>query len=124
MICPCNSSLEYSNCCEIIHNDLSKAQTAESLMRARYSAFSLHLIDFLYNTFHPDTRRFQSKKEIENWAKENKWMQLEIIKYTTNTVEFKTHYLDRDLQTHIHHEKSNFKLFQNKWYYYDGILKN
>lgn len=122
MTCPCNSGLDFQSCCELIHVDQKAASTAEQLMRARYSAFVVRNIDFLYNTFHPNTRRFQHKKDIEQWAIENKWMQLEIVKATNSTVEFKAHFLDANLEIHIHHEKSNFKQTQNLWYYVDGIL--
>lgn len=125
MQCPCNSNNSFNECCEVIHKDLSKATTAEKLMRARYSAFSVKNIDFIYNTFHPTTRRFQSKKSIEDWANETKWFQLEIIKSSANIVEFKAHYLDINMENHIHHEKSNFKKgSDNNWYYVDGVLRD
>lgn len=122
MNCVCGNNEEYSNCCEIIHVDHKKAKTAEMLMRARYSAFVKQDINFLYNTFHPSTRRFQNKKEIEKWAVESKWMHLEIIKSSLSTVEFKAHYLDTNLEVQVHHEKSTFKEQQGLWYYVDGKI--
>lgn len=120
--CPCGNPKDYTECCGRIHTDLRNANTAEELMRARYCAFVKHNIEFIYNTFHPSTRRFQNKKEIELWAKQSKWMQLEIICATTNTVEFKAHYLDATPEIQIHHEKSTFKQFQHCWYYVDGRI--
>ena len=120
--CPCGSEIIYDNCCLIIHRDFTTASSADQLMRARYSAFAKNNIEFIYNTFHPNTRRFQNKKDIEKWAKENKWMFLEIIKSTSGTVEFKAHYLDAQLNTQVHHEKSTFKQIQNSWYYVDGRI--
>jgi len=121
-LCPCGSNKFYEKCCSLIHQDYKKAESAEQLMRARYAAFVVHDIDFIYNTFHPSTRRFQNKKDIESWARESKWMQLEVIKATTNTVEFKAHYLDSNMNIQIHHEKSNFKQVQNVWFYVDGKI--
>lgn len=121
--CPCGNNKSYNACCEIVHQDHSKAFTAEELMRARYTAFVIQNIDFIYNTFHPTTRRFQDKGDIEIWAKESRWMQLVIIKSTSNTVEFKAYYLDTEtMEVNIHHEKSNFKQLQNVWYYVDGSI--
>lgn len=120
--CPCGSNKTYFDCCNRIHTNLKNATSAEELMRARYSAFVKLNIEFIYDSFHPTTRRFQNKKDIEIWAKENKWMQLEIIKSTESTVEFKAHYLGPDLEVNVHHEKSKFKLVQNCWYYYDGRI--
>lgn len=120
--CPCGSAQNYSDCCGKIHSGREAAQDAEALMRARYSAFALQNIDFIYNTFHPTTRRFQNKKEIATWAQACKWIHLEIIRSTVNTVEFKAHYLDEEGQPHIHHEKSTFKMLNKQWFYVDGKI--
>ena len=119
-LCPCGSGMEYKSCCELIHLNVQAAQSAEQLMRARYSAYVKHNIDFIYQTFHPQTRRFQSQKTIAQWATENKWMGLEIIHATKQTVEFKAHYLDAELKAQEHHEKSTFKQSQGIWYFVDG----
>lgn len=121
-ICPCGSEKTYNDCCNIIHKDLPKASSAEELMRARYTGYVTQNIDFIYNTFHVTSRKFQDKKEIEIWAKECKWMFLEIIKSTVNTVEFKAHYIDSLMNTQVHHEKSTFKKVQDSWYYLDGVI--
>lgn len=118
--CPCGSGAPFGECCLQIHHTHAKAITAEALMRARYSAFVVGNIDFLYNTFHPTTRRFQNKNAIEQWAKENKWMQLSILKATFSTVEFEAYYLDTTMEVQMHHEKSTFKQQGNLWYYVDG----
>ncbi len=118
--CPCGSGLTFAECCQQVHNSHAKATTAEALMRARYSAFAVRDIDFLYNTFHPTTRRFQNKHAIQQWAQENKWMQLNILKATFATVEFEAHYLDSTMELQIHREKSTFKQQGNLWYYVDG----
>lgn len=118
--CPCGSASTFGECCLPIHDSHAKATTAEMLMRARYSAFAVGNIDFLYNTFHPTTRRFLNKPAIQQWAAENKWMQLNILKTTFSTVEFEAHYLDAAMEVQIHHEKSTFKQQGNLWYYVDG----
>ncbi|MDH5827175.1 YchJ family protein [Sphingobacterium faecium] len=120
--CYCGNSLPYEECCQQIHLNQQKALSSEQLMRARYSAFVVQNIDFLYNSFHPTTRNFQDKKEIEMWAKESKWMQLHILTSTTSVVEFEAHYLDAQLNLQIHHERSNFKQIKGVWYYVDGDL--
>lgn len=120
--CPCGTGKPYDSCCELVHTQLSAAQTAEALMRARYCAFAKGLIDFLYDTYHAQVRRYQQKTAIAQWAAENKWMQLEIIQATAATVEFKAHYLCPSGDVEIHHEKSTFKKQGDCWYYYDGRL--
>ncbi|MEI5985617.1 MULTISPECIES: YchJ family protein [Sphingobacterium] len=120
--CFCGSALPYGQCCELVHSNLKNAETCEQLMRARYTAFVLQKIDFIYETFHPQTRRFQNKKEIEQWSRESNWQELNILKTTPSTVEFKAIYLDRNMVLQEHHEKSNFKKLQGIWYYVDGKL--
>lgn len=122
MNCYCGSENNYEDCCKSVHLDLKNAESAEHLMRARYSAFCLSMVDFLYNSFHPNSRRFQRKTEIEQWSKENKWEGLEIIKATENTVEFKAFYMDPFGEKQQHHEKSRFQKLQGTWYYVDGRL--
>ncbi len=122
MNCYCGSGNNYEDCCKIVHLDLKNAESAEQLMRARYSAFCLSLVDFLYNSFHPNSRRFQKKSEIEQWSKENKWEGLEIIKATENTVEFRAIYVDPFGGKQQHHEKSRFQKLQGTWYYLDGRI--
>lgn len=39
--CPCGSSRSYADCCEPFVTGAAKAQTAEQLMRSRYTAFSV-----------------------------------------------------------------------------------
>ena len=53
--CPCNSGKNLSECCEPYHK-VETAPTAEALMRARYSAFVLGLSEYIWETWHPDTR--------------------------------------------------------------------
>lgn len=91
MGCYCGNEEDYATCCEKIHTNTRKAETAEELMRSRYSAFVVHNIDYLYNSVHPKTRKLQNKSEIELWAVSNKWMKLEIIKSSKSTVEFKAY---------------------------------
>jgi SEC-C motif-containing protein len=120
MNCPCGKDSSFAECCGRIHQNIKLAESAEQLMRSRYSAFVVKNIDFLYHSFHPNVRRFQSKKEIEKWAFTTKWMKLEICKASKFTVEFKAYYLDGNLQTHIHHEKSRFEELHGIWYYLEG----
>ncbi len=121
--CPCGTHVPYSACCKFVHDDHRNAQSAEVLMRARFTAFSKGLIDFLYYTTHPTTRIFCKKTEIHSWVKDNKWMNLEILQSTKNTVEFKAYYLNKWLETDVQHEISEFKRLNSKWYYLRGVVK-
>jgi SEC-C motif-containing protein len=59
--CPCGQTdarkrpLTYAQCCQPWHLG-GAASTPEALMRSRYSAFVLGLVDYLGATWHPSTR--------------------------------------------------------------------
>jgi SEC-C motif-containing protein len=53
--CPCGNNAGYARCCGPLH-DGAVAQTAEMLMRSRYSAYVLKREDYLLATWHPSTR--------------------------------------------------------------------
>ena len=55
-LCPCKSRLPYAGCCQPFHHGKAKPETAEQLMRSRYSAYFFRLVDYLVETTHPDTR--------------------------------------------------------------------
>jgi SEC-C motif-containing protein len=122
--CYCGSDKNFQNCCEPIIKGLQKSPTAKLLMRSRYSAYVTHQADYLLATTHILERKQYSKSEILCWATSNKWLQLEIIKSTENTVEFKAYFLDGKLQKQIHHELSTFKFENGSWFYVDGQFFN
>mgnify|MGYP003455820747 FL=1 len=119
-LCPCGSTSAYAECCKLIHDNLQHAHSAEQLMRARYTAFSKGFIDFIYDSFHPDSRPHQHKDAIAQWASENKWLKLEILHSDSSHVEFKAHYLNADMQAEVHHEMSTFKKAKGIWYFLRG----
>src|SRR5690606_41619638 len=59
--CPCGSGSSYQQCCQLWHQGPRRlmAPTAEALMRSRYSAFVLDELQYLLDTWHPDTRPAQ-----------------------------------------------------------------
>jgi SEC-C motif-containing protein len=81
------------------------AATAIDLMRSRYSAYVLQHIDYLIATTHR-SERTTIQKTFLNWASSNTWLQLEIIDFIENKVEFKAYFLDDQNQKQIHHELS------------------
>ncbi len=121
--CPCRSNFEYHNCCEPFHKDRAIPTTPEALMRSRYAAYALHLIDYLVATTHPENRNLYRKKDIESWSKQNLWLKLEIISAAHDKVEFKAYYRSGS-DEYIHHENSTFKTENKRWYYLSGVYFN
>ena len=118
--CFCGSAIPFTQCCEPILVGNQKAVTAEVLMRSRYSAYATHNADYLIATTHSSTRATHSKNEILYWATSNLWQRLEIIRVTTNTVEFKAFYFNPNKELQVLHEHSRFVEENGKWMYVDG----
>lgn len=121
--CPCGSA-QYSECCQPLHLGNDKAQTAEQLMRSRYSAFAKHEIDYIVKTTAIGQQRALDVKAITDWSKANQWLKLEVVQSNEKIdknhaqVEFKAHYHDGK-QAQIHHEVSHFVQHEDTWYFLD-----
>lgn len=127
MNCYCCSGKNFDECCQPFLDGTAKPQTAEELMRSRFSAYAVGAIEYLLRSTHPSTRKFHKAEEIENWAKTNTWERLEIVsksngeaKDTQGTVEFKAYFTGADGNPQIHHEHSNFRKELGKWFFVDG----
>lgn len=49
-VCPCGSKLKYGVCCKPFHKDAAKTHDPISLIRSRYSAYSLENLDYVIGT--------------------------------------------------------------------------
>ena len=120
MNCPCCSGKNYENCCEPYHLGTKLPQTPEQLMRSRYTAFALVLTNYLVETTHSSTQKDNDFSDIEDWAKSNKWLKLEIVFTKENKVRFRAFYQDRNNEIYEHDELSTFTQENGKWFYVDG----
>lgn len=127
--CPCGSTLPFEGCCGSIITEKRKAQTAEELMRSRYTAFTLGDVEYLMKSWHPQTRNLSEKREIQNWAKSVRWIKLEIINTAggqqgdmAGTVTFIAYYREKGKLKTIK-EKSSFTIVDGYWVYVSGIYE-
>ncbi|WP_354667418.1 YchJ family protein [Pseudotamlana agarivorans] len=102
---------------------MTKAKTAEQLMRSRYSAFVLAKGDYLVESHHSKTRTPKEKKSIEKWAKSVQWIKLEVlettkgqIEDTEGTVTFNAYFFENG-KVDVIHEKSAFVKENSLWKY-------
>ncbi|KJD36834.1 Sec-C motif domain protein [Tamlana sedimentorum] len=123
MNCYCGQPKTYANCCEQAHKNIEKAETAEQLMRSRYSAFVTANGDYLMQSHHASTRPIKEKKAIVKWAKSVEWIKLDVLETTKGTendtegtVTFKAYFYENG-KVDVIHEKSAFVKENNKWYY-------
>lgn len=129
MMCYCGSNKTYQTCCEVFHLNHGKTETAQQLMRSRYSAFVLANGDYLMQTHHVSTRPTSEKKAIVAWARSIKWIKLEVLKSTEGletdtkgTVTFNAYFYESGA-VEVIHEKSAF-IKENQTWYYLGYAKN
>jgi SEC-C motif-containing protein len=126
MNCPCGSNLPFENCCEPLITGKAFADTAERLMRSRYTAYVRSNIDYLEKTLAPESRADFDAESAKQWAKQAQWKGLKInstelgtSKDKIGTVEFTATY-QQGRQTLDHHEVSQFRKENERWYFVDG----
>lgn len=118
--CPCDSGKTYGDCCGPWHTGYTQgtpAPTIEALMRSRYSAYVLGLINYLLATWHPST----SPGELE--LSPVKWLGLEVrnaqATADAGVVEFVARYRENGRGLRLH-EISRFVRADGRWLYIDG----
>ena len=74
MPCPCGSALERDACCGPILAGERAAQTAEALMRSRYTAYVEKQIAYIVDSHDPETRDEVDPKDVRAWAERAKWL--------------------------------------------------
>ena len=126
-LCPCGSGKDLDDCCRP-YIDGASAPTAEALMRSRYTAFVLGELDHVERTHAPEAQGDFVRAELEQTAREVKWVGLEILRTSdggegddTGTVEFAAKF-QKDGATHVHHELSSFRRVDGAWAYVDGTF--
>ena len=111
--CPCGGDC-YATCCEPFHLGTARPETAEQLMRSRYSAFSRNLIDYLIET-HPSPEPMAERRQALKASNRGvRWTRLRISASEaggsadlSGTVTFEAHYRQSG-QTHVLRECSRF----------------
>ena len=130
--CPCGSGHGYADCCGRYHSGplALQAPDAQALMRSRYSAFALGLMEYLLATWHPDTR----PADLEPLAPGLKWLGLEVrggslvqgadggVDPDRATVEFVAR-SKLGGRAHRLHETSRFVREGGRWWYVDGQVR-
>jgi len=124
--CPCHSGGEYDHCCRPYHEAIKSPDTALQLMRSRYSAYALRLVDYLIDTTHPNRRMSSLRTSLMATIHSLKWTQLTIVKTSAGQqsdnrgkVLFEATY-EESGKAHVLREHSRFRKRAGRWYYYDG----
>ena len=125
--CPCGLSNDYMHCCGIYHQAKGAPLLAQTLMRARYSAYVLGEIRFIRDTMMPPASKGFSTRSAKIWAKSLTWHGLEVIETwkgqagdQVGVVEFIAHYSDKQGK-HTQQEISLFHRTASGWLYSDAL---
>jgi SEC-C motif-containing protein len=124
-LCPCGSGLEYNLCCGQFLQG-KRANTAEQLMRSRYTAYVVNDETYLLETWLKNTR-----PQTLNFSRQQpqKWIGLKILNHAVDVdypdearVEFIARYKVNGKAGKIH-ELSRFKKQDGRWFYVDGDFR-
>ena len=128
-LCPCGSGLDYGKCCEPVVTGKVKAQTAEAVMRARYSAYVKHEINFIAaSCLREEGDNDIDLEETRRWSEESEWIGLKIHSTSQGgpsdsegIVDFSATYVRKGMKDE-HHEIAGFKKVNGEWLYAEGRM--
>lgn len=126
--CPCGNKNNFSQCCGKYISGEMVPDTAETLMRSRYSAYTLANISYIQETMCEDAAVDFDPVSAQQWAKTIKWKRLKVLRTFPHDsdpnryfVEFSAYYIASGRPQELH-EISEFKRINGKWYYINGNI--
>jgi SEC-C motif domain protein len=113
-LCCCCSKKSFSDCCKPFLKKEAFPETAEQLMRSRYSAFYFGHVNYLNETMCSDADPLAEAPQL-------KWSRLEIVSTekgsefdTEGIVHFKAYYMLKNEEQCLE-EQSFFKRIKGRW---------
>ncbi|HEX4924962.1 MAG TPA: YchJ family protein [Bdellovibrionales bacterium] len=125
--CPCGSNRTLEACCGPLLAGEAKPESAEALMRSRYTAYTRGDVDYIRRTLAPEMHSHFDEDSVREWAEQAEWKGLQILSTeqggphdTKGVVRFiATYNLGGGLFEH--HETSRFrKDGSGQWLFVDG----
>jgi len=124
--CPCTSKLSFDKCCEPFLTGKAFPETAEKLMRSRFTAYALKRPDYLVATTASDKRAELDQDELGRYCRAVTCISLKILSRQgggpqdeTGTVIFHAS-LQINGKRMLHREHSTFRREDGRWVYVDG----
>lgn len=124
--CPCGSGQSFTNCCGPFLSGAARPDTAEQLMRSRYSAYTRGDESYLLRTWHASTR----PEALALAQAPVKWLGLRILGTEAGGrddcagwVEFEARYKPQGRAARLR-ERSRFLREDGQWLYVDGIVND
>lgn len=125
-MCPCGSGQTFETCCGPLLTGDRPAESAEQLMRSRYTAYTRGDFDYIFNTTDPQRRYDFDHAATRDWMKNSVFCELKILaaKEEGNkaVVEFVARFHPQGHPDHLenHHEVSRFRKQGGVWYFREG----
>lgn len=116
--CPCHSGTDYAKCCQPLHQGQAPTKSLD-LMRARYSAYALSLVDYIVQTTH--SSRKLDLEAIQNFCATTQFVGLEILDTSEDTVTFKAILKQGKIDTSFV-ETSTFVKENGRWVYESACM--
>ena len=126
--CPCRSGRRYAKCCERFHGGVA-APTPEKLMRSRYAAYAMGLVDYVMATTHPGGQHWQPDRDswaagIQSFCEGTRFRALTIVDAGEDGqhgwVEFVAR-LEQGGRDASFRERSTFERVEGRWLYHSGV---
>ena len=122
--CPCGSQKSYASCCGLFITGKQHPKTPETLMRSRYTAYTMANIDYIKETMHGNALIGFEEMDAKLWATRVHWIKLNVLKSVIENaslgyVTFEASFVDGARLKSIH-EQSEFICEEGRWYYVDG----
>jgi SEC-C motif-containing protein len=128
-LCPCGSKVRFDACCGPYLAGADVPETAEQLMRSRYSAYVQENIAYLKETLWPKHQPGFDAAATARWAAESHWTGLKVLETDKGvagdregTVLFEATYLSGGKLT-THRENSRFRKKAGRWYYVEALAE-
>ncbi|MBT5632049.1 MAG: hypothetical protein HOJ13_04905, partial [Nitrospina sp.] len=121
--CPCGSNFPFTDCCGPLIRGTGFADTAEDLMRSRYTAFTQKNWEYLVITSHPEEKKEMARLGPALVDEEVVWKKLEIVGVRAGSrddsegqVDFVAHYIKEGSEQTMR-ESSRFYKINGRWVY-------
>lgn len=72
-LCACCSGKMYEICCHVFISGAAWPDTAEQLMRSRYTAYAMCKVSYIIDTTHLSTRGQYNADAIKEWSASSIW---------------------------------------------------
>ncbi|KLN60124.1 zinc chelation protein SecC [Kiloniella spongiae] len=122
-MCPCGAGETYEVCCGRFHMELALPETAEELMRSRYSAYVKQNVSYLKVTLWPLYQKSFNEIGTLLRAQDSRWLGLEIVDTNRGQLSDKEGFVEFIARSVVdgvvdeQREKSLFRKKGGRWYY-------